>query len=87
MRRFMNKYYWIVALIMIVVLLQGFYLISYIKQTTIEYDSPIKEQLDKGLLIKQDIETLEKQKDYDKDKVKELNNDSTLELFYKLIRK
>ena len=83
----MNKYYWIVALIMIVVLLYGFYLISYIKQTTIEYDSPIKEQLDKGLMIKQDIETLEKQKDYDKDKVKELNNDSTLELFYKLIRK
>ena len=50
----MNKYYWIVALIMIVVLLQGFYLISYIKQTTIEYDSPIKEQLDK------DLEELEK---------------------------
>ena len=83
----MNKYYLIVALIMIVVLLQGFYIISYIKQTTIEYDSPIKKQLDKGLIIKQDIETLEKQKDYDKDKVKELNNDSTLELFYKLIRK
>ena len=83
----MNKYYWIVALIMIVVLLQVFCLILYIKQTTIEYDSPIKEQLDKGLIIKQDIETLEKQKDYDKDKVKELNNDSTLELFYKLIRK
>ena len=72
---------------MIVVLLQGFYLISYIKQTTIEYDRTIKEQLDKGLIIKQDIETLEKQKDYDKDKVKELNNDSTLKLFYKLIRK
>ena len=83
----MNKYYWIVALIIIVVLLQWFYLISYIKQTTIEHDSPIKEQLNKGLIIKQDIETLEKQKDYDKDKVKELDNDSTLELFYKLIRK
>ena len=83
----MNKYYWIVALIMIVILLYGFYLISYIKQTTFEYDSPVKEQLDKGLIIKQDIEILEKQKDYDKDKVKELNNDSTLELFYKLIRK
>ena len=83
----MNKYYWIVALILIVVLLQWFYLISYIKQTTVEYYSPIKEQLDKGLMIKQDIETLEKQKDYDKDKVKELDNDSTLELFYKLIRK